>query len=1093
MSDTFTPIPLERLVSLTLSEIRSNRFLGIPGSLFFTPLASDPFRMERYSQMLESPIGVAAGPHTQLAVNIIAAWLCGARYIELKTIQTLDELEVSKPCIDMQDEGYNCEWSQELRIQQSFQEYLNAWIMIHILRKELDFPGPVGTLFNMSVGYNLEGILKDNVQWFLGKMQNCESELQEALNRIRPFYPGIDQISIPACISNNITLSTMHGCPPDEIGKIGLYLIREKKLHTTIKLNPTLLGKEELRSLLNDELRFTTDIPDLAFEHDLKYNDALNIIRMLTEASREQGLQFSIKLTNTLESRNIRRVFSEKETMMYMSGRALHPISIRLARKLQNDFGGKLDITFSAGIDCFNVTDALSCGLKPLTVCSDLLKPGGYGRLWQYIDNLRKEFNDFGALSIDELILQKSGKPGLSLREASLGNLNAYAGFVSDNPAYRKNSIVEPDIKTSRELDWFDCIEAPCKDTCPTHQDIPEYMYHAAHGNSDAALDAIFRTNPFPSVTGMICDHPCQLKCTRINYDESLHIREIKRFQAEHGEVEQHSLQNPSGRSVAVIGAGPAGLSNAWFMRKAGFEVDVYESKDINGGMVSAAIPEFRLSPEAIRKDIQRILDSGIRLHEHFKVTPENFRTIRESHDAVFIAVGAQDSVKLRLDGMDAEGVLDPLDFLFNLRSHTPLSIGNKVVIIGGGNTAMDAARSAYRIVGKDGSVTIVYRRTVKEMPADKGEIKAVMDEGIRIIELANPERVEVVDGKVASLVCSRNILAMKDRDGRPAPVKVPDSEFVIACDTLIPAIGQAPAIDFLEKEELITRPASFRTQSGTVYIGGDALRGAATAIHAIGDGRLAAMEMLDDLGFRIAETGNSYYRKLDIRELMHKKSIRQYGVKPAESPLTDRRNFNLVMDTLSAEEAKLEASRCLHCDVICNVCVGVCPNLANFAYTLEPVSWQLLKAVRQEDGSITFENDQDFEVTQAFQVLNIRDLCNECGNCTTFCPSAGKPFADKPGLCLSIDAFNREQEAFYLSRLPGKDILIFKHHEAIHTLTLSDGTFTYETDQVRAVIRPQDFMLQSVEFLTPCVKECSFGFAAEMSLIMEGALQLNS
>jgi putative selenate reductase len=153
---------------LILSEIRHQRFFGIPASLFYIPSPIDPFVMERYGAKLVTPLGVAAGPHTQMALNIVASWLCGARYIELKTIQTLDELDVSKPCIDMQDEGYNCEWSQELKIDQSFQEYLNAWIIVHLLHKELGFTGPVGTLFNMSVGYNLSwectGFLQEHVR-----------------------------------------------------------------------------------------------------------------------------------------------------------------------------------------------------------------------------------------------------------------------------------------------------------------------------------------------------------------------------------------------------------------------------------------------------------------------------------------------------------------------------------------------------------------------------------------------------------------------------------------------------------------------------------------------------------------------------------------------------------------------------------------------------------------------------------------------------------------------------------------------------------------------------------------------------------------
>ncbi len=293
--------------------------------VFFNPNDNDPFRLKRYGQLLETPIGVAAGPHTQLAQNIAAAWLCGARYIELKTIQTLDELEVSKPCIDMQDEGYNCEWSQELKIQESFDQYLNAWILIHLLKHKFGWRGEeLGTIFNMSVGYNLTGILKDNVQWFFEKMTDCSFEKEIKINEIKDLYPEIENIHISDCISDNITLSTMHGCPPDEIEKIGKYLIEEKKLHTTIKLNPTLLGKEKLQNILKNS-GFNTNVPDIAFDHDLKYQDAISIINNLQKSSADNNLHFGIKLTNTLECINHKNVFPSNEEMMYMSGRALHP------------------------------------------------------------------------------------------------------------------------------------------------------------------------------------------------------------------------------------------------------------------------------------------------------------------------------------------------------------------------------------------------------------------------------------------------------------------------------------------------------------------------------------------------------------------------------------------------------------------------------------------------------------------------------------------------------------------------------------------------------------------------------------------------
>lgn len=1091
MPDKFSPIPLPRLLTLTLSELKQNRFFGLTGSLFFKPDPSDPFRMNRYGQELETPVGVAAGPHTQLSLNIIAAWLCGARYIELKTIQTLDELEVSKPCIDMQDEGYNCEWSQELKVEQSFNEYLNAWIMIHIIRHEFGFKGPLGTIFNMSIGYNLEGILKENVQWFLSKMADCSPELARAKALVRPIYPAIDKIEIPSRISDNVTLSTMHGCPPDEIGKIGMYLIHEKKLHTTVKLNPTLLGPDELRDILNNKLGFKTEVPDSAFQHDLKYQDALSIIKNLLESADRQNISFGLKLTNTLECLNNRSIFNEKEPMMYLSGRALHPVSIRLANKLQNDFEGKLDISFSAGVDCFNIADVLSCGLKPVTVCSDLLKPGGYGRLWQYFDHLRTGFSELKAASIDDYIVKTSGS-SLTVNEAARHNLARYTAIVADNPVYHKSSQGEPSVKTSRPLGFFDCIHAPCTDTCPAHQDIPEYMHFTSEGNLQSAFETIFRTNPFPSVTGMVCDHLCQLKCTRINYDEALQIREIKRFVAENHPGENRSIKMASnGRKAAIIGAGPAGLSCAWFLRQAGFEVDLYEQKKITGGMVSAAIPAFRLTGEAIENDIQRILAAGVKLFESFRVDETNFDTIRASHDVVFLAAGAQASVKLDIPDIDAQGVHDPLDFLINVKKGAAPGIGSQVVVIGGGNTAMDAARTAFRLVGDKGKVTIVYRRTIREMPADQGEIRAVKEEGIDIVELANPEAVITKDGKVTGLKCSKNILAMKGADGRPAPIRVPDSEFEIPCDTIIPAIGQKLDIHFVDKEKLLTEAGSYKTSVKGLYLGGDALRGASTAINAIADGRKAAAEIISDFGLNDITSVVKVNKINNLYELLKKKSIRVHGAGLKESPLHGRKNFDMVISTLSAEEARAEASRCLLCDEICNVCVSACPNLANFGYTISPVHYHLQKAVRYEDGHIGFEPDEDFIVSQQYQVLNIRDLCNECGNCDTFCPTSGSPHKQKPGLCLTPQTLNSEHEGYLLSRLPGRDIMIYKHNESIKTLTLQDNLYIYETDQVKATINPADFNLLSAEFLTPCVKECRFNFAAEMSVIMEGVLQL--
>jgi putative selenate reductase len=443
---------------------------------------------------------------------------------------------------------------------------------------------------------------------------------------------------------------------------------------------------------------------------------------------------------------------------------------------------------------------------------------------------------------------------------------------------------------------------------------------------------------------------------------------------------------------------------------------------------------------------------------------------------------------------------MDPLDFLFEIKQGGRAAIGRNVVIIGGGNTAMDAARTAYRLVGEKGAVTVVYRRTVQEMPADRGEVDAVQKEGIRIVELAVPLKVLASDNRVSGLLCSRTVLMNQGKNGRPVPIAVPGSEFEIACDTIIPAIGQKLAIDFLKPEELKTKTGSYKTRVPKLYIGGDALRGASTAINAIGDGRKAASEIIRTLVYpqeteypdgKGGEVLSGDTGAGELQSLLHRKAVREFGVHPRETAPDQRRNFDLVISSYTPEEARKEAARCLQCDTLCNVCVSVCPNLANYGYEIEPVHYKLKKAVLKEDGHIAFEPDKDFSVEQRFQILNIRDLCNECGNCTTFCPTAGRPFADKPGLCLSVNSLNREGTGFYLSRMQDKEVLIYKEMDNIRTLTRTNEYYVYETNQVRATIHPATFELLDVKFLTPCVREFHFEFAAEMSVVMQGAGQL--
>lgn len=1090
MSDRFHPISLSLLLKTITHDLEQSKSLfSIPEELFFEPEKHKKVQQNIFRQKIDSPLGVAAGPHSQLSHNIVASWMMGARYIELKTVQTLDEIEVAKPCIDIQDEGYNCEWSQELKIEESFNEYLNAWIAVHYLNYKLHGGKPLNTIFNMSVGYDLKGIMQDNVQWFFKKMKDCSTELEAKISEVKSEFPELAKIDIPTTISDNITLSTMHGCPADEIQDIAHYLLTDKKLHTFIKLNPTLLGPTELRKILNEQSGFKSVIPDEAFGHDLKYTDALKIISSLRETAEKENLEFGLKLTNTLETQNFKDTFGDDVEMMYMSGRSLHQLSVNIARKLQNEFNGELQLSFSGGADAFNVSNLLACGFKTVTVSSDLLKPGGYSRMAQYFEEIEKAFDAKGAQNIEELILKTSKEN--SLQKAALENLNQYADKVLKDERYKRTRIQDISIKTDRKLGYFDCISAPCTDTCATNQDIPDYMHYTATGQFDKAYEVILRTNPFPAITGMVCDHLCQNKCTRINYDDSLLIREVKRFISEQDEVKL-SPREKNGLKAGIIGAGPSGLSAAYYLAMAGFEVEVFERNAKAGGMVQFAIPGFRLTDEAIAKDFKRVTDLGVKIHYSSPVDKSQFASIKQNFDYIFIGAGAQLSKPLNIEGIDAQGVIDPLQFLFNVKKGEPAGTGENIVIVGGGNTAMDAARTAYRVVGKNGKVTVVYRRTIDQMPADQGEIVAVQEEGIDVVELAGPEKVIVKNGKVAALQCGKMELQGKDSSGRPRPVKIEGGEFEIPCDTIIPAIGQNLDLDFMPEELLETQSGTYKTQANDMYIGGDALRGASTAINAIGDGRKAAAEIIEQahITFSIPkpQNGKSHSKK----ELMLKRAHREYAPKLPELSLDERRSFKLVSETLDRETIQHEAERCLFCDEICNICTTVCPNFANFAYEIEPVSYNLQKIKVDNDGTIEYLPDEQFVATQKHQILNIANYCNECGNCTTFCPTKSAPYKEKPHIYLSRESFDNAEEGYFFEKDNENGKLCFKDSGKSVGLTDKGDRLIYETGKLTVEINKKDFSIINTNLNPTGSQQISLRKAAEMSVIMFGAKNLS-
>ena len=712
VSADFSRSDIAHLARWIITEWQAEQSIfGIPRDLFYIP-DKPQLKSRRFGLPLATPLGVAAGPHTQLAQNMIAAFLSGARFIELKTVQILDELTVNKPCIAMDDEGYNCEWSQELLLADSADEYCNAWILIHLVHHLLGWEvyGPAGTIFNLSVGYDLAGVTHPKVQRFIDTFSDIYLIKQEKMEKLRGIYPAIDRVVIPDRVSDNICLSTMHGCPPDEIEKIALHLIRDKRLHTTIKLNPTLLGADRLRHILNERLGYPIVVPDEAFAHDLKFDDAVAMLQRLKGAAREAGVSFSVKLTNTLETENSSGLFSPGEKMVYMSGRPLHVLSVALAARLQAVFHGELDISFAGGAHSGNVAKIIGCGLAPVTVCSDFLKPGGTMRALQYLEALADERDIARYL--------EGMTPGEKVSRSA-----AYADEAQQDDAYAFKPERSRSVKTSRELFKWDCAAAPCAVSCPVEQEIPTYMYHVARGENAAAGATILRSNPLAHITGMICTQGCQTRCMRTHIDDPLLIREIKRFAIERGgsvvlDKEPRVVHSAlaSRTRIAVIGAGPAGLAAAYFLAEKGCQVALYEKQPFAGGLVAEVIPDFRLHREVVERDVKRVVHMGVHFHLGTPVDQALFDKLHKENDFVLVACGLGKAKQLDIPGEGAVGVWDHLTMLGKVKAGQPIKLGSRVVVIGGGDAAVDAARTARRIVGPKGRVSLLYRRDKKAM-----------------------------------------------------------------------------------------------------------------------------------------------------------------------------------------------------------------------------------------------------------------------------------------------------------------------------------------------------------------------------------------
>jgi putative selenate reductase len=448
------PIPLPLLLRRAFLEYeREGKIFDLPKAKFFRGLPGLDTSVLFHGHAASTPLGPAAGPHDQLAQNIVLAWLGGSRIIELKTVQILDELKIPRPCIDIINVGYNVEWSQELRLEQSLREYVGAAMFIEILKASKllgeDFPGDWGdTVFDMSVGYDLKGISSPRVRAWMESMKDATAIVNELRSTLTGPWARYRDLPFPTRISDTLTLSTFHGCPAGEIEGIVSFLLTEMDLNVCLKLNPTLLGKAHVEHLLHDVLGYKDLlVTQEAFDKDLQFSEALEMLPRLDRLARSRRKRLAVKFSNTLVVKNHRTFFTDE--VMYMSGAPLHVLTLNLAQKFREHMGAAIPISFSAGLDSNNMADCVAMNFIPVTTCTDLLRPGGYARLVRYMEKLGEKMRAVGATNLADFVVRHCGQRANACHWAILGAMDSLRGqFVGADQRQiaRIEAFLETDV-----------------------------------------------------------------------------------------------------------------------------------------------------------------------------------------------------------------------------------------------------------------------------------------------------------------------------------------------------------------------------------------------------------------------------------------------------------------------------------------------------------------------------------------------------------------------------------------------------------------------------------------------------------------------
>jgi len=555
---------------------------------------------------------------------------------------------------------------------------------------------------------------------------------------------------------------------------------------------------------------------------------------------------------------------------------------------------------------------------------------------------------------------------------------------------------------------WFE-ENIGCENACPVHTRAPQYISAIREENYHLAFELNRGDNLFPAILGRICVHPCEEKCRRgLLLDLPISICSLKRASAD---FEAHDCQEEPAiirrdKKVAIIGAGPSGLSAANDLARLGYSVTIFESFPIPGGMLNVGIPPYRLPREVVQQAIEEVKQVGVEIITDTPIGKElNLESLRKKYDAVYIAAGAHKAEKLGILGEDLQGVIHGVTFMRMVNLKDDPKIGGRVAVVGGGNTAMDAARSSLRLGAQQ--VFILYRRTREEMPVDPRELEQVEEEGIKVNFLTQPIQVLSRDGtNVSGVRCIRNRLGEPEKDGRRRPIPVEGSEFDIDIDLLIPAVSQSPDISFLPEEigleiskwdRLNVNPETFETNVRGIFAGGDFITGPRDVIRVIADGRKAALSVHTYLGGEVIEKKPGYFTPMP--EIQIDSNLEKIPRQRMDTlPVQDRRSLDEEVELgFSKEAAVKEAVRCLQCHIftvfdrtkciLCGGCIDICPKSCFRMARLDEIEGgEKLSKLIQSLYKVSLEEAQERNVASV--IFKEESRCIQCGLCAKRCPT---------------------------------------------------------------------------------------------------------